>query len=83
MTLAPVISGNIFNLIYGRIYDHHSTIVDGQRVCPDGLNCYHTAYWVTFGASLVGIVVSLWSVRRDHVRKGRLVKERADEGREA
>ncbi|KAL9632399.1 MAG: hypothetical protein Q9164_005339, partial [Protoblastenia rupestris] len=32
MTLAPVVSGNIFNLLYGRIYDRHSVILgDGTR----------------------------------------------------
>ncbi|MCJ1251376.1 hypothetical protein MMC30_008609 [Trapelia coarctata] len=67
MTLAPVISGNIFNLIYGTIYDHHSSIKDGHRDCGDGLGCYSTAYWITFGASVAGLALSLWSIWRDHM----------------
>ncbi|KAF2837230.1 MFS general substrate transporter [Patellaria atrata CBS 101060] len=74
MTLSPVISGNIFNLAYGSIYDKHSVINrDGERECSDGLECYRKAYWVTFAASVIGILVSLWSIKheRDMKRKAR------------
>ncbi|KAL2825191.1 major facilitator superfamily domain-containing protein [Aspergillus cavernicola] len=66
MTLAPVFSGNVFNLIYGSIYDHHS-IVDpnGDRDCPDGLGCYKSAYYMTFFSGVGGILVCLWSIWRD------------------
>ena len=73
MTLAPVVSGNIFNLLYGQIYDQHSIILkDGTRDCRDGLYCYQAAYFVTSGASLVGLALALWSVRGDW--KGRREK---------
>lgn len=73
MTLAPVISGNIFNLIYGTIYDHHSSIgPDDHRDCGDGLGCYSTAYWITFGASVAGLALSLWSIWHDHVLKAEM-----------
>ncbi|MCJ1390162.1 hypothetical protein MMC18_003020 [Xylographa bjoerkii] len=85
MTLSPVVSGYIFNLIYGKIYDEHSTIApDGRRDCPDGLGCYRNAYWVTFGASVAGVIISLWSIRYHHVIK--LKQERQEleeESREA
>ncbi|KAI9369460.1 major facilitator superfamily domain-containing protein [Aspergillus egyptiacus] len=66
MTLAPVFSGNVFNLIYGSIYDHHS-IVDrnGDRDCPDGLGCYKSAYYMTFFSGVGGILVCLWSIWHD------------------
>ncbi|KAL3474924.1 major facilitator superfamily domain-containing protein [Aspergillus californicus] len=66
MTMAPVLSGNVFNLIYGSIYDHHS-IVDpsGDRDCPDGLACYKSAYYMTFFSGVGGILVCLWSIWRD------------------
>ena len=84
MTLAPVIFGQLFNLLYGSIYDHHSNILpDGHRDCPDGLNCYRSAYWVTFAASLAGVGLSLWSIRHEHVVKAKLRKSARDEGREA
>ncbi|KAJ5292707.1 uncharacterized protein N7443_008660 [Penicillium atrosanguineum] len=63
MTLAPVFSGNIFNLIYGTVYDRHSVIgEDGDRQCPDGLVCYRSAYYLTFFSGLAGICVCLWSI---------------------
>ncbi|KAI9816174.1 MAG: hypothetical protein M1827_001775 [Pycnora praestabilis] len=81
MTLAPVVAGNIFNLLYGTIYDRHSTILPGgERDCPEGLHCYQSAYWITFVASLFGVVISLWSVRHEHVEKSKRAKV---EGREA
>ena len=84
MCMAPVISGNIFNLIYGRIYDHHSDVnPDGDRTCPDGLGCYSGAYWVTFGASLVGILLSLWCIRHDSVIKAKRRKAEREDDRVA
>ncbi|KAL4820144.1 major facilitator superfamily domain-containing protein [Aspergillus spinulosporus] len=66
MTMAPVLSGNIFNLFYGMVYDYHS-IVDrnGDRDCPDGLSCYQSAYYMTFFSGVGGIIVCLWSIWRD------------------
>ena len=63
MTLAPIFSGNIFNILYGTIYDKHS-VVDptGVRDCPDGLGCYQSAYYMTFFSGVAGIVVCLGSI---------------------
>jgi hypothetical protein len=66
MTMAPVLSGNIFNMLYGSIYDKHSVVgPDGERDCPDGLGCYQAAYYTTFFSGLAGIVVCLWSITRE------------------
>ncbi|KAJ5899276.1 hypothetical protein N7495_004020 [Penicillium taxi] len=66
MTLAPIFSGNAFNLIYGTVYDRHSVVgPDGDNQCPDGLTCYRTAYYVTLISGLAGIVVCLWSIFRE------------------
>jgi hypothetical protein len=68
MTLAPVLSGNVFNLFYGIVYDRHSIVRDGgERVCTDGLDCYRSAYLVTVVACLLGLGVSLWSIRYIHL----------------
>lgn len=67
MTLAPVISGNIFNILYGRIYDSHS-VVDketGDRECTLGRDCYESAYMVTLAAAVAALGLSLWAVWRD------------------
>lgn len=72
MTLAPVISGNVFNLLYGAIYDRHSMVApSGERDCREGLGCYRSAYWVTFFSAVSGIVLSLWCIwyeKRAHAR---------------
>ncbi|KAJ5702140.1 hypothetical protein N7488_009688 [Penicillium malachiteum] len=66
MTLAPVLSGNVFNLIYGTVYDHHSVAgPDGDNQCPDGLACYRSAYYMTFFSGLCGVCVCLWSIWRE------------------
>lgn len=66
MTLAPVFSGNIFNMIYGTIYDHHSIIAPtGERECLKGLSCYRTAYLFTFFSGIAGIAVCLGSILRE------------------
>lgn len=72
MTMAPVISGNIFNLAYGAILDSHSGPVDGHdRLCSDGKSCYSSAYGMTLVASLVGVVWSLWCVWHEAREKKR------------
>lgn len=78
MTLAPVISGNIFNILYGRIYDAHSIRnEDGDMECLQGRECYRSAYWVTFGAAVLGVGCCLWTIwHENQVHKVRESKER-------
>ncbi|RAO69538.1 uncharacterized protein BHQ10_005550 [Talaromyces amestolkiae] len=75
ISLAPVLSGNVFNLLYGTIFDHHSIVgPQGQRDCTEGLQCYQAAYWLTFFSGLGGMVVSLyciWQERQIHGPRGR------------
>lgn len=67
MTLAPVISGNIFNLLYGRIYDAHSVRnEDGDLECLAGKSCYSSAYWITFAAGVLGVGCCLWSIWHEY-----------------
>ncbi|GAB7358981.1 hypothetical protein MBLNU230_g5055t1 [Neophaeotheca triangularis] len=81
MTLAPSVSGNVFNLAYGSILDQHSIFKDdgtggGERVCDEGRNCYASAYYVTLLSSFVAIAWSLHCIRQGKV-------ERLREGKEA
>lgn len=70
---APVISGNIYNLAYGRIFDAHSrpSEPDGRVDCTEGLACYRDAYWVTLASSIAGVILALWCVRYEQLRKRR------------
>ena len=77
MTLAPILFGNIFNLIYGDIYDSHSiTLPNGSKDCPDGYECYRMAYLVTMCASVLGVLLAIWSIRHDYVGKLKKGRER-------
>jgi MFS family permease len=67
MTVAPILSGNVFNLFYGMVYDAHSIIgKDGERQCDRGLDCYRKAYLVTFIACLTALAISLASIWHEH-----------------
>ena len=90
MTLAPVTTGNIFNLLYGSILDSHSHVEPGkggkkgtELVCTEGKACYSSAYWITLLASVVGIGWSMWCIRTERVQKirdSREAQEREHEG---
>ncbi|TKA70857.1 hypothetical protein B0A55_04981 [Friedmanniomyces simplex] len=80
MTMAPVLSGNIFNLAYGRILDAHSHFQGdgkggGEVRCEEGRGCYGSAYWVTLAASTVGVGWSLWCIRVEKVGRMREARE--------
>lgn len=78
MTLAPVVAGNIFNLLYGQIYDRHSFKTEnGEMDCKEGLQCYQAAYYVTLAAAVVGLVLSLGGVRWDWVSRRARGREKA------
>ncbi|PFH55665.1 hypothetical protein XA68_17857 [Ophiocordyceps unilateralis] len=77
MTLAPVMSSSLFNLFYGQVYDRHSIIdSQGRRYCMDGVTCYRAAYWVSFGACSIGLVVALEAIRLERLASVRLVADR-------
>jgi MFS family permease len=72
MTLAPVVSGNVFNLFYGAVYDGHSEVQpSGERNCDEGIVCYRAAYYVTLVSSVLGILACFWGIRHEHLVKKR------------
>ncbi|KAL0264790.1 hypothetical protein SLS55_000742 [Diplodia seriata] len=77
MTLSPVISGNVFNLCYGNIFDAHSTPTDGgDRDCTEGLSCYRSAYGITFVSSIIGVCLILWTMSHERAVKRKELAER-------
>lgn len=79
MTLSPVISSNIFNIFYGTVFDAHSVVGEnGERSCPDGLECYRAAYLVTLGACVLGLVVTLSVIRHQYRERMAEVRGRPD-----
>jgi len=84
MTLAPVVTGNVFNLFYGLVYDAHSIIgKDGERKCDEGLECYRKAYFITIAACALGLAISLWEIHYSHTKREKEAKLREMEDREA
>ena len=85
MTLAPVLSGNFFNLAYGKILDGNSEFVprpggnEGEvdRVCGLGRGCYVEAYWITFSAAVFAVGWCLWCIRS---QKGERLREERERG---
>jgi MFS family permease len=77
MTLSPVISGNVFNIFYGMVYDKHSIVKDGgERVCTEGLDCYRSAYKFTVVACVFGLLLNLWTIHHTHKSRRKEEKER-------
>lgn len=75
MTLSPVLSGNIFNLFYGIVFDKHSIVTpDGERSCLDGVECYRSAYTATLGACILGFIVTLLVIRHQYLARLREAK---------
>lgn len=70
----------------GRIFDSHSVILPGgERRCDESLGCYNVAYYVTFGACLLSIGLSMWCIRQDHIlrSKARKTARMSGDAREA
>lgn len=76
LTIAPAISGNMFNLLYGTVYDHHSVVEkDGSRSCHQGVDCYRSAYLTTFTACAAGLGVILWVIRHQYLARLKEVRK--------
>lgn len=83
MTMAPVLSGNFFNLAYGRILDAHSHFQGdgrggGEMVCTEGKGCYGGAYLITLVSAVVAVgwsAGSIWREKRKRMREGGKARE--------
>lgn len=79
MTMAPVVSGNVFNLAYGRILDSNSGVVDGgEKLCLAGRSCYSNAYILTLVSSMVGVGWALYCIRHERAEKKAYLKRLDD-----
>ncbi|KUJ06247.1 MFS general substrate transporter [Mollisia scopiformis] len=84
MTLSPVVSGNVFNVFYGTVFDAHSIVKpDGSRECTEGLACYKAAYYITITSCLIGLAVSLWTMWYVTKKRKEEDRQREFEEREA
>lgn len=68
VALAPVISGNVFNLLFGKVFDSHVPKTGPSHQCLEGEECYRTAFLVTSAATAGSVVIALVLI----VRRGGL-----------
>lgn len=65
VSLSPVIAGNTFNLLFGKIYDSHVPKDGHTHICPDGEECFRSVFQFTaLGAVLALILSGLLIARR-------------------
>lgn len=72
MIFAPVLTGNVYNVLYGRILDANTPPGAGGECVGHG--CYVNAYWLTLASSILGAVGALWCVRYERMKKMRRLR---------
>ena len=65
VSTSPLVAGNIFSMIFGRIFDAHSSYNQHGMHCLEGERCYSTSLYVTILACLCALVLALVAVKRD------------------
>ncbi|PWN25833.1 MFS general substrate transporter [Jaminaea rosea] len=63
-SLAPVFSGNIFNLLFGTIFDRHVPETSPSHQCPDGEECYRAAFEITAVATALSVFLAITLIFR-------------------
>ncbi|KIO06756.1 hypothetical protein M404DRAFT_440131 [Pisolithus tinctorius Marx 270] len=94
VTLAPLVGGNIFSIMFGRNLDAHTPregntthnvtrvigeAISSERQCMAGRECYVSSLRVTLVACMVALGLSTWAAARDERRQRAAKKGRANE----
>jgi len=58
ISLSPVVAGNVFNLLFGRVFDAHVPADAPSHQCPYGEECYRSVFVVTTVCCLIATVLS-------------------------
>ena len=56
-------------MMFGRIFDAHSTDDEGGMRCLEGAQCYSASLYITAIACLCGLVLAFVAVKRDQKYK--------------
>ncbi|UZJ55249.1 hypothetical protein CBS101457_004569 [Exobasidium rhododendri] len=64
ISLSPVLAGNIFNLLFGRIYDSHVPKEGHTHICPDGEECFRSVFQITEVAALIALLLAFTIIYR-------------------
>lgn len=58
MSLSPVIGGNIYNLLFGQVYDSNVSRTSHTHRCHKGEECYRTVFIVTTVGCFIALATS-------------------------
>jgi len=65
VSISPLVAGNIFSMIFGRIFDAHSSYGEYGTRCLEGARCYSASLYVTTCACLCALILAFVAVKRD------------------
>lgn len=68
MSVFPGISGNLYNLMYGKVYDLHSDPLTHE--CAQGLQCFQASFGVAIVACVVALISAV-ALLTHHIREYR------------
>lgn len=61
--------GNIFSMIFGRIFDAHSLHTEDGVRCLDGARCYSASLYMTAFACVCAFALAVVAAKRDRKYK--------------
>lgn len=81
MTLGPAVFGEIFNIIYGKVYDANSEKQKDSDTleCDAGKYCYQIAYTITLVAGIISMLAILWCIVHRRTKERELLREEQDD----
>ena len=72
LSLSPMAGGNLFSIVFGRNLDKHDVTNANDQAAPFaaprcllGLECYVDTLYLTAGATLLAMLLSIWAGYRD------------------
>lgn len=65
VSVSPIVAGNIFSMIFGRVFDANSSHGEHGMNCFEGARCYSTSLYVTTSACLCALVLAIFAAKRD------------------
>lgn len=64
MSLSPVLGGNVYNLVFGHVYDSHVAPGSHSHRCYEGEDCYRAVFILTTLGCTLALLISITLVVR-------------------
>lgn len=65
ISVSPIVAGNVFSMVFGRVFDAHSLHGEDGMLCLEGARCYSASLYVTTLACLCALILALVAAKRD------------------